>query len=181
MEAALGWFGEIVSALISLVPRIVIVRSTHAGVRFARGHKAVVWGPGLHWVWPAFDEWEVVPIKRQTTKPPIQRLTTSDGKTVVARGLVVYEVVDVEALLCETFDYDDTVNDLTTASVKAVVASNDFKSLLRSQRDVDHQLANRLRKSLRMFGIRVKSVSLVDFAPCIVIAGTPVDQSQHFE
>jgi regulator of protease activity HflC (stomatin/prohibitin superfamily) len=126
METALGWLGDVFRFLLSLVPRLLIVRATHRAVKFARGKHARVLLPGLHFYWPLVTEVEIVPVIRQTVDLVPQYLTTADGAPVAVSGIVVYEVDDVLRLLTECFDYDAMIRSFSLAAIKRVVANNDF-------------------------------------------------------
>lgn len=168
MEAAFGWLGDLMRAVMSLFPRILIVRKTHAGVKFAMGSRVRVMHPGLHWVFPLLDEYEVVPVERQTANLDGQYLVTLDGRTIAVGGIVVYRVSCVESLLTNTWDYEDTINDFAMAAIKSVVTSHVMGDLLGP--GVDDQLRDRLAASLDHYGVEVIEFTLSDCSPCIVLA-----------
>lgn len=164
--------------IISFLPRYTIIKTTHAGVKFARGNNVVelnsnngIFLPvfswpgliyfkrsGIHIYWPLITEFVQVPIKRQTTKLEKQILTTKDGMTILVTGIVVYEVEDVVKLLTETWDYDDTIKDYATVCIQQTITTNNF---------IDIQNINLnefLRKNLKPFGIKVIRVNLCDCA-----------------
>lgn len=190
MESAFGWLGEIFSTLLNFIPQIVIIRATHAGVKFKAGRTVKVlmpdngifmpcwlllfgWIPclwfmrtGVHFYWPVVTECEVVPVKRQTTNLSEQYLCTADKQTLGVGGILVYEVTDVEKLLTECFDYEDTIRDLSLTSIKSVVTSHSLATLLQKSDEVDKELTKTLKSELRMFGIKVIKATLSDLTPC---------------
>ena len=83
METAFAWLGEIMNWFGKWFPRLLIVRSTHAGVRFRHGKKPEALMPGLRVYWPLVTEVDIIPTARQTHNLPTQALMTSDGKKVV--------------------------------------------------------------------------------------------------
>ena len=176
MEAALGWLGDLIRALLLIVPRLLLVRTTHAGVKFRHGctvleltHQNGVKGTGLHVYWPLVTECEVVPIKRQTTNLDAQYLCTQDNQTIGVSGILVYEIDNVVALLTETFDYEDTIRDLSLATVKSVVVQHDLDHLRTRANEIDKELTKDLRGQLRRFGVKTIRVTLSDLAPCRVV------------
>jgi regulator of protease activity HflC (stomatin/prohibitin superfamily) len=189
MDAALGWFGDIIRALIRFIPQIILIRSTHAGIKFRYGceilpilhdngmmipifkfHRGLPYfkliKTGLHVYWPLVTEYEVVPIKRQTTNLQVQYLSTSDLKTIGVSGILVYEIRDATKLLTECYDYEDTIRDLALAAVKEVVIQHDLKYIQESGKEMDIELTKTLREQLRPFGVRTIRVTLSDFSQC---------------
>jgi len=193
METALGWLGDVFRAILKVFPCLVLVRATHAGVKFRHGSDVIkmthengarriginFWGyvpfptimrTGVHFVWPLVTEHEVVPIKRQTINLVQQYLSTGDNKKVGVGGIVVYEVSDVEKLLTECHDYDETIQDISLSGIKKVITSREFNFLLKQNSRVDAELTKTLRKDLSRFGIKVIKVTLSDFAETKMIA-----------
>ena len=60
MDKAFGWIGEIFQTLLRLLPWLVIVPATHAGVAFVHGHRVKKWEPGLHWYWPVVTTYRLM-------------------------------------------------------------------------------------------------------------------------
>ncbi len=191
MEAALAWVGQIFDFLFSLLPTIFVCRTTHEGVKFKAGDNVkvvrhdngILWPTfsyrypwfwlrkcGIHFYWPIVTEYELVPIKRQTNKLVPQYLCTADNKTVGVCGILVYEVSDVEKLLTECDDYDDTIRDIALASIKTVIVQHDQKFILEHSEKFDKELTKVLKQQLRVFGIKTIRCTLSDFAPCKVFA-----------
>lgn len=196
MESALAWIGQIFDFFFSLLPTIFVCRTTHEGVKFKAGdnvqvvrHDNGIFWPtfsskypwmwlrkcGLHFYWPIVTEYVLVPIKRQTTNLVAQYLCTRDNKTVGVSGILVYEVSDVEKLLTECFDYEDTIQDIALATIKTVVVQHDQQFILEHSDDLDKELTKVLREQLRRFGIKTIRCTLSDFAPCRVLAHWGLD------
>ena len=96
MESAFAWLNTLVQTFYRFFPHILIVRATHAGVKWAWGSRIKTLGPGLHVYWPLTTEVEVIVTARQTLTIPDQVLATKDGKKVVVKTLVVYKIRDAE-------------------------------------------------------------------------------------
>jgi len=170
MEAALGWLGEIANALIRVFPILVIIRSTHRGVKFSGGKTPKVMSPGLHILWPLITEYEIVPVVRQTAALATQYLETKDGFQVGVGGMVVYEVDDALALLTECWDHEETINDLASAAIKKAITTNDYGFFANSPRESDVSLGQILRKDLKRFGIKTVRFTLTDFTKARIFA-----------
>lgn len=170
MESAFAWIGWIMEWLGSFVPRIKIVRSTHAGVRFRRGKFASELKPGLHIYWPIVTEVEIIPVARQTHNLPSQSLVTRDGKKVVVGGVVVHAIKDIVAALSNNWDVSDTIDDITMCAITQVITSHDYQYLLTNLTGaVQMELTRVTRRKLSAFGVKVYRTALTDFSTCLVI------------
>lgn len=168
MEAIFGWLGTIPNFLISLFPHLLIIRSTHGGVKFKRGKHEIVLSPGLHWYWPLVTECEVIAVKYRTTDLPAQYLETKDGRKVGTGGIVTYGITDVRQALCECWDYEDVIRDKGLAAIKHVVTTNGYEYFKGS--DADRRLTTRLQRELKDYGIEVNRVQLSDFCESRMLA-----------
>ncbi len=170
METAFAWLGEIMNWIGKWFPRLVIVRSTHAGVRFRHGSKASALNPGLRVYWPLVTEIEVIPTARQTHNLPTQALLTSDGKKVVVSGVVVYAINDVVATIARNWDVSDTLNDISMVAITKIVTTHTLEYLLQHLTDeVQDKLTHETRRRLRRYGVSVYWTALTDFSECVVI------------
>jgi len=184
MEAALGWIGDVFRSVLRFLPHIILVKSTHEGVKWkggrvpvrlhcANGVKLPYFKPSFPWVfwqrsgvhiyWAIVSDYDVVPIKRQTANLSPQYLITADKKTVGCSGILVYEVNDILKLLLECYDHAETIQDLALAAIKEVVAREKFENFISQSKKMDIELTKTLREQLRRFGIRTIRVTLSDF------------------
>lgn len=162
------WLNDIITALLELVPRRVIIRSTHAGVKWRPLRGPVEMKPGWRIWWPLLSDIEVIPVARQTLNTPTQALMTKDGKQVVAGGVVVYSINDiVKAIGQQNYDVDETVHDITQAAIVQVITSWNSEELLKEiSGKVEKDLTDTCRKQLRCFGVYVKRAALTDYSHC---------------
>ncbi len=156
---------QILSTLLSFVPRLVIIRPTHRGIKFQRGKRVVELKPGLHWFWPLVSQVETLVTARQTVTLRPQSLETLDGHTLTVSGFVVFFVSDVTLAAGErNWDVDSTVDDVARSTIASVVKGHEL-SYLRSS-DLRHILTRECRKKLRPYGVGVKVCGLTDFCVC---------------
>lgn len=171
MEAAFAWLGQIFEAILMFVPRILIVRATHGGVKWRHGSNVRPMMPGLHVYWPLVTDIEVIVTARQTLAPPKQILTTKDNKKVVVGIVVVYKIRDiVQAIGKINWDVDTTINDITQAAVVSVIARHTFDEILCmvAEDKLNDLLTEATRRELRQFGVFVSRCKLIDFSDCRV-------------
>ena len=144
MESALGWFGEIVQACLSLIPRLIIVRATHEAVKWRCGKDAIRLKPGLHIYWPITTEVEQIVVARQPTNLVAQTLTTLDGKSVVVGAVIVYRINDaVQAIGRIKHDVDQTIGDITQAAIADIIASHTLAEIREGMREGQESLFDR--------------------------------------
>jgi regulator of protease activity HflC (stomatin/prohibitin superfamily) len=168
---AFAWFGELFEGMISVFPRVIIVRATHGGIKWVRGSKVVPLSPGWYIYWPLTTEYEVIPTGRQTHTPPKQTLTTRDGKSVSIGIVVVYRINDIhQAIGKNNWDVDATVNDVSQAAVTSVIASKTYEQLRQMVCDdvLNDELKTAAKKELSQFGVLVQQCKLTDETRCEV-------------
>jgi regulator of protease activity HflC (stomatin/prohibitin superfamily) len=128
-------------------------------------------GPGIHWYWPKTTEIELLPVERQTLDLPVQILWTADLQSVAVRGEVVFVIDDIRLAVCKTFDFQQTIQDVTQFVVVAVVASKSCEELEESMRctRLINELTDRLQGELKSYGVGVERAFFADFTKCMAI------------
>jgi regulator of protease activity HflC (stomatin/prohibitin superfamily) len=170
MDSAFAWIGNIVEWIGHFVPRLKIVRSTHAGVRFRHGKHAREIKPGIVIYWPIVTEVDIIPVARQTHNLPSQSLLTKDGKQIVVGGVVVYAIADVVAALANNWDVSDTMNDITMVAITEVVTSHPLDHLMANLTgSIQTELSRVTRRKLKLYGVKVYRTALTDFSTAMVI------------
>lgn len=120
---------------------------------------------GLHWYWPLVTEEPIlIATKRQTAKIPRQKLTTEDDRVVYVRGILIYEIDDVESLLTRCWDHTDTSTDHALVAISQIIWDNPYSHFVAERSKVATSLSRRLRSELKEFGIKVIRLELADFA-----------------
>ena len=163
---AFAWLSEIFNGLLSFVPRPVIVRATHGGVKWRFGRNPREMKPGWHWYWPFTTEIEVIVTARQTHDLPTpQAVETRDGVAVAVGSLIVYSIKDVVQAIGErNWDVDSTVNDITKAAIVGVVNNWNYSDLRDElTKGVENELTDLCKKNLRQFGVYVHRCAVSDF------------------
>jgi regulator of protease activity HflC (stomatin/prohibitin superfamily) len=166
MDAALGWIGHIVSWFGAFIPRWTIIRTTHGGCKFVRGSKVIALGPGLHFYWPVTTELLTYPTARQAADLRTQTLMTTDGKTLVVGGLIVYEIKDIEAILAHTWDPEQTVKDIALSAIHEVLVRMSWIDIRTASElgTLNLRLRKRVRSELAKYGVKVLKCTITDLA-----------------
>lgn len=169
MDAALGWIGELVRAMASVVPRLVLVRKTEQAVKFVRGNAKVV-GPGLHVWWPVTTEVDVQPVVRQVMELPPQTLLTTDGVSVAVGGVVIYSITNLYAYLVENYDASESLNEAAQAGIRNAVVSMSLEDLQETRVKLDKKLTRAVGRAVQDFGVDVEAARLTTLAPANVLS-----------
>lgn len=171
MSTAFSLLGEILGTFLALIPRLLVTRATHGGVKWKRGKIVKEIKPGLSAYWPLVTDIEIVPTARQTLNLVTQVVTTKDNKKVSIGTVVVYRIKDVvQAIGRINWDVDATVNDITQAAIVSSIAGHKFSELLSmvAAEGLNDLLTEATRKELDKFGVFVFFCKLTDFSECRV-------------
>lgn len=154
-----------------LVPHLLLVRATEAGVLFKRGKTIKPIGPGLHWYWPLVTEYYTTAVVRQTQNLPIQSVVTRDRVAVAISGIIVYRIKDAVAALARTFDFNDTLKDIAMTAIVPYVCSRDYDVIITEIQNGTAQetLTKLVRRALRKYGVAVTAVGLTDFTEALAL------------
>lgn len=167
MEGALAWISELAQWFGKFIPRWEILNTTMGAVKFVRGNRVVALGPGIHWYWPVMTDFQVYPTARQADALQSQTIVTSDDKTIVVSGMIVYEVSDIAKLVAFTYDPQNTIRDIALSAIHDVCARMSWEEIKQGQRKgtLDTRLKNETRKALEPYGVNVLKTMLTDLAP----------------
>lgn len=167
MDSALAWIGQVAEWIGQWVPRWVILAPTRGGVKYVRGREVHILGPGIHFYWPVMTELATYPVARQADDLRSQTLVTTDDKTIVVGGMVVYCVRDLSRLLPTTYQPEQAIKDITLTSIHNVCCRMSWAELKDEQRKgtLDTKLKNAAKRQLEDYGVEVLKVQLTDLAP----------------
>lgn len=174
MDALFGLLGQVIESILSVIPRMVIVRATHRGIKWVMGAQAKAVEPGITVYWPLVTDMEVQVVARQTADIPNQVLTTQDRKQVVVGSFLVFGINDiVQALGERNWDVESTVRDITQGAIVEEITKRTLDELLNGVaggRDSEFhiELTENCRKQLRQFGVYVHRAGITDCAVCKV-------------
>lgn len=171
MGDAFAWIGYLVEWFGKFIPRWRILDTTEGAVKFVRGYKVKVLGPGIHWWWPATTYINVYPTARQADRLATQTMCTSDGKTIVVGSMIIYTVVDLGALLTTTHSASGAIKELAASAVHDICCGFSWPELHseQSRGTLDTKLKNAAQKQLTEYGVKVIKLMLLDLAPCRVL------------
>jgi regulator of protease activity HflC (stomatin/prohibitin superfamily) len=169
-------FDKLVDLIVSSIKLFFFAFTLHQyerGVllRFGKYVKEV--GPGFHFKWP-FDIDEIMfngTMAKMLLLGP-QNLTTKDGTAVAVSYLVTYEIEDITKSIMlvnsskSAIEYASygVVNDFvarhTWAELRNIHAVDEAKDI-----DLDNELAKKMRRRAKKYGINVLDVGICDLTP----------------
>lgn len=170
MDKAFGWIGEIFQTLLRLVPWLVIVPATHAGVAFVRGHRVKEWPAGLHWYWPVATSYKLIAVVRQTQRIQSKVLMTKDLRTVTVGALVTYYIDDVVAAIAKVADLPSDIMERSQGAIFAEVSTRTLEEIQTNRLAFNESLTLRLAEVLTGYGVQILQAQLTEFAPCRAFA-----------
>lgn len=170
LDKAFGWIGEIFQSLLKVIPWLVIVPATHAGIAFVRGARIKEWSPGLHWYWPIVTSYKLVVTVRQTQMIQSKIIMTADMKTVIAGALVTYYVDDVVAAVAKIADLASDVLERSQGAILDEISKSTVEVIQADRLAFNNKLTERCAVALNGYGVRVLQVQLTEFAPCKALA-----------
>lgn len=179
MDGALAWISQIASWIGQFVPRWHVLEPTQAAVKMI-GRRLRYWRADLPdlvtqrrgvvvW-WPALTAIVIYPVARQGNDLRAQTIVTRDERTFTVAGMIVYEIEDVEKIVAQTFDPDDTIRDIALTAIHDACIQHTADTLMGGARDgsLDKEMRAEAQKALRPYGVKVIKLTLTDLAPCRV-------------
>jgi regulator of protease activity HflC (stomatin/prohibitin superfamily) len=170
VDRAFGWIGEIFQTLLKLLPWLVIVPATHAGVAFVRGYRVKEWKPGLHWYWPLVTTYKLMTTVRQTQRIQSKVVMTKDMRTVTVGALVTYEVDDVVSAVAKIADLPSDIMERSQGAILAQVSEKTLEEIQTDRLGFNAGLTDKIGTTLNGYGVLVLQAQLTEFAPCKAFA-----------
>lgn len=139
---------------------LVIIKEYDRAVHFRGGKFLKIVNPGICWKLPFIDKVEVRTVVTTTLSIPTQSLTTKDGKQVVVKSVVKYDVESIKDLVLEVYDPVDAISDSTQAIIKEQIANRTWEEVVDSE--TDNIITKKVRLEVKKWGINIKKVTLTD-------------------
>lgn len=158
------------STILKFCPRVWYCPAYIGGVLFIRGTKIKSFAGGRIIWWPFWTTMLTAPIVRQIMDIDAQTMTTKDGKSVIAAGVVAYRITDHRVFLTENFEADNSVEEAVAACLREVIVERTWAEVHENDRNTtDNRLTKEAGKLLSGFGIEVERVRLTSLAQARVI------------
>lgn len=155
-------FDKLIDFLIDMIDKfmpVFIVNQFDKAVLLRRGLYVKTLDGGIYFKIPFIDEVLTQTYVTTTMPLPAQSLTTKDGKSVVVKAIIKYNVFDVKILLLETWDAVDAISDITQGIIKDVILSSDMKDI---NAETDNAVTIKSRREAKKWGIEVEKVTFTN-------------------
>lgn len=157
VSTLLSWIGSVWDYI---TPFFVINDYEEAVVmRFGRAHRDLK--SGFHWKWPLAETVLTVFTSVETFSTKPQCVITHDGVSVLIEGAVKGKVEDARTHLIMVRDVENAISDIAQGIIKKEVSCRTFKACF--EEDLDNEIAKKLRREAKKFGVSVESVILTTF------------------
>lgn len=172
MSFGLDWINDLAYWIGEIFPRWALLEANHGGVKFLPGGKVEVIEQGIYWWWPATTTVQEIPIRRQTVSFG-QRLTTKDECTVLVETVIVFEIDDVMKALVDTYDFEDTIEEVASKLVIKPIMSRTFEEICKDMsesNDMRNEVTRGARSLLSDYGVNVIDAYVSTFAETAVFS-----------
>ena len=163
-----------------LFPRIRLIDKQSGGVKFKTRGRVKILKPGLYFYWPILTELRAYPIVRQVLNLPYQTLMTSDLKSIVVAGVIVYEINDLEKYGVENYDVLESITEMGCTAIRSVIVTKTLAEIQQNNRNtIDNALTKSAKQQLEIFGLNVHYARLTDFSIAKIlnlVGGEPFKQ-----
>ena len=163
MEAAFGWLGDLIRALVTILPRLSLIQSDERGVLYTFGRVKEL-KPGLHMWWPLWSHLAKCKVTRDTIHTSYQSLATKDDAEITVAVTIIFTIADAVTAVAKVSDFQGAVVDIVGVVVKRLVIQREWQQLKNEQVEVDKLLSRRCRKRLAPYGVAVKSAYISELA-----------------
>jgi len=120
-------------------------------------------GPGLHFKIPLIQLIEVTDVATTTDNLPPQTLTTKDGRSVTAAGIVKYNVKDVRPLFTAVVNRMDVLRDVSLGAIARVVRERTWDEAQNSVGAMEKEVRDAIASEVNKFGFKVERFTFSDF------------------
>ena len=156
-------FEKLIDVLLEFLDNIipfVVIPAYDQRIRLRFGLNKGKLEPGFHWKIPFADNILSHMVKTTTINLSEQTVTTKDWKSVVVKGVIKYEVKDVEILLLEVNDPIDAISDMAKGIIRTAFTERRWEDS--NNGSVSTEITAKIKKEAAKWGISVKEVTLTD-------------------
>lgn len=136
------------------------VRITSLGSR----QRVTAIGPGLHAKMPFLQLIETADVAATTINLPPQSLTSRDGKSVTAAGIVKYMIKDVRPLFTAVVDREDVLRDVALGAIAEAVEHRTWEELIADRPLVRREVRASITKEVAHYGYKVERFTFSDLS-----------------
>ena len=143
-----------------LVPYVIITEMEMACV-LRYGKYSRIMKPGLHLKIPFGETVYSYHVKTCTSHLAAQTLTTKDGKSIVLKAIVRYNIFDIKLYTLEVYDAFDAINDTVQGIIGDLVHKYDWAKI---KEGIQEEATTKAKVKLREWGIDLEKITFSDLA-----------------
>ena len=122
--------------------------------------------PGLNFIVPLFDQ----VVMEDTTREQIldikpQNVITKDNIYLEIDGVVYWRIKDMEKSFYQIDDLAQGLNQITTTTLREIIAQNSLEETNVSRVDMDKELLDRLNETTADWGVEIQRVDIQSITP----------------
>ena len=156
-------FDKLIDFVLNLKDEVIpvrIINEWEGGIHMRAGKFLKSTQPGLNFKIPFIDQFWVVHTVPQTVDLLSQTLTTKDGKNIVLKGIIRYKIEDPKKYLISVNTARDVLVDTVQGVIKNVIEDFTWGDATK----LDTLITEKSKVMVEDWGIKVESVTLVDFS-----------------
>ena len=131
-----------------------------AALRTRFGKYIHSFAPGLHLRIPVIDSYHTYNVLPRVITLPHQSVRTSDGKTLAVSGGLAYSITDIEKVMLEVDDHDESLINLAMGLLADYISNH--TNVECTHDNIQDSVVIALREAASQWGIEVSHLYLVD-------------------
>ncbi|MCP4697092.1 MAG: SPFH/Band 7/PHB domain protein [Gammaproteobacteria bacterium] len=132
--------------------------------RFEKYHKTLE--PGFNWLIPFYDSVDKkVDMREQVLDVPSQDVITADNASVVADGVVFYQIVDARNASYEISDLKIGILNLVTTNIRGVLGSKNLDEVQSQRQEISEALVDDVDEVTGNWGVKILRIKIKDITP----------------
>jgi regulator of protease activity HflC (stomatin/prohibitin superfamily) len=163
-----GVLNEMLTRLLSLLPRIMTINPEESGVRVTLGKYMKDCGPGWYIVWPIIQELDYVVVTTSMTEKAYIDARTRDGTPLTVGVSLVYRVTNARSAIFNVDNFEDLLNAIGPDAARKVIEESSDSDLA-SIETVRKAILDEVRAACRGWGVKVERVLLPCCTSCKTI------------
>lgn len=129
-------------------------------LRLGKYHKSLK--PGIWFKWSVAEKILVHYAKDDTILLPSQKLTTKDGKTITARGVILYKIDDIKLFLTEVNQPQQAISDMAMGMISNNITTGNYEDCYNDK--IMNEITKDVRREAKRWGAYVTYVKLTDIS-----------------
>lgn len=154
---------KIIDIILEFAREIVpwtVVNAFSAGIilRWGKYHRTLT--PGFYLKIPFADRVYEDVVLTTTLELPPQTLTTKDGKQVVVKTIIKYDIPDIKLFMLSVYDAKDAMGDISQGIIKKTIAALNWEEC--NDNELDNTVTKKVRAELKKWGLNIQSCTFTN-------------------